>query len=299
MHGSLALHQGVLYVGRWEKTAHVRAFDLDGRPLGPAFSFRDAELGRSAAAGIAVDPDHRIWVADAPARTLRAFSVVGTELFRLAEPPPAGEGGTSADRPPQVDARGRIGEPVDVAVSPLNEEPVLVVGSRGTRRHALQRFGVEGKWIDSLRPLGDPQERFRRVAGVAARGRRIYACELGAERVQVFRDGEFHFAFRVVAPGEGALVPAAAAALDDGRVVVACGGERSALCLMDEGGALVRVLAGHGGEEGEVFQPSDVVADDVGSDRRSRVAVIDCDGDRVQVFSLDGRCFGRFESLAG
>ena len=49
MQGSLALHRGVLYVGRHEKTAHVSTWDLDGTSRGAGFSFRDPALGRASA----------------------------------------------------------------------------------------------------------------------------------------------------------------------------------------------------------------------------------------------------------
>jgi hypothetical protein len=59
------------------------------------------------------------------------------------------------------------------------------------------------------------------------------------------------------------------------------------------------VLAGHGREEGAVFEPNDVAVDPHAAEPDARVAVIDRDGDRVQLFSLEGRCFGVFEELAG
>jgi hypothetical protein len=53
-------------VGEREKTARVRAFDLGGRELALDFSWRDPVAGRSAAAGLAVDEDRTIFVADTP-----------------------------------------------------------------------------------------------------------------------------------------------------------------------------------------------------------------------------------------
>ena len=48
--GSLCLRGGVLYVARHAQTAHVRPYDLDGRPLGPGYSFR----GRGGALAVSV-----------------------------------------------------------------------------------------------------------------------------------------------------------------------------------------------------------------------------------------------------
>ena len=127
MPGSLCLHEGVLWVGVHEKTAHVSAFDLDGRALGPGFSFRDPERPRSAVAGLAIDADHRLWVADTPGHCLRAFNLFGKELERIA-----------CSAGPEADLRGQPAEPVDVALCELGGEVCLAVASGGERRHALQ-----------------------------------------------------------------------------------------------------------------------------------------------------------------
>ena len=63
MNGALTLHRSVLWVGRHAKTAMIASYDLDGTPLESHFHFRDEEAGRSSVAGLAVDADHRVWVA--------------------------------------------------------------------------------------------------------------------------------------------------------------------------------------------------------------------------------------------
>ena len=63
-----------------------------------------------------------------------------------------------------------------------------------------------------------------------------------------------------------------------------------------ERSGLLRVLAEHGVEGGEVFHPSDVALEDVGSDDcRTRLVAVDRDGERVQVFTLAGTCYGAFD----
>jgi hypothetical protein len=89
-HGSLCLRNGVLYVGRHAQTAHVAAYDLDGNALGIGFSVRGPGGGRAAAAGIAVDDDHRVWVADAANGRVRAFTLFGRELAGLRASAAAG-----------------------------------------------------------------------------------------------------------------------------------------------------------------------------------------------------------------
>ncbi|MCZ6598652.1 MAG: hypothetical protein O7B99_13520 [Planctomycetota bacterium] len=294
MQGSLALHRGVLYVGRHEKTAHVSTWDLDGMSRGASFSFRDPALGRASAMGIAVDDDRRVWLADTAASYVRCFTLFGTETARLGT-------GPEDDLPPDLlpDVAGVVRQPIDVAVEGDSDAARLVVASGGVRRHAVQVFTGAGRPMVSLRPEGDPQAVFRGVRGVALDGRFVYVAETGAGRVQVFRDHEFHFLFRASFRGGARFEPTAVAPLPDGRMVVAHGGPAGGLILFDAAGRVVRVLATCGREEGAVFEPNDVAVDPTGGDRTTRVAVIDRDGDRVQVFTLEGRCYGSFRGLAG
>lgn len=297
MNGSLCLHQGTLWVGRHEKTAHVRAFDLDGRRLDAGFSFRDPTLGRSRAAGLALDGDRHVWVADTESG-VRCFTLFGVEVGHLGV-------GPEPDADPELapDVPGVVRQPVDVAVEGDSDGLRIVVASGGERRHALQVFGGSGRLVSSLRPHGDPRRRFRDLRGVALAGRTLWAAEGRGGCVQVFLDGEFHFAFATTGNDLPDFVPNAVAPLPDGRVVVACGGaggeSGGSLILAGPSGDLLRVLAGPGTGEGEVLEPTDVVLEATGRDASTRVAVIDRDGDRVQVFTLRGRCYGAFGDLAG
>ena len=292
MSGSLTLHRGTLYVGRHGKTARVVAYDLDGHALGEGFRFRDERLGRSEASGLAVDDDRGVWVADTPSQRVRRFSVFGQETGGL---------GLALERPLEgaadEDRAGTVRQPVDVVVEGDTDGLRLVVASGGERRHGVQVFDEAGCHLGSPRPLGDPRGRFRRIRGLASHGRFLYVAEGGAQRVQVFRDGEFHFAFELepARQGEPRPEPVALDALEDGRVLVAVAGVRSALLLFDPAGRLQRVVAEDGDGEGRVEQPCDVVVERDVADVRRRVAVLDRDGLRVQVFTLEGRCYGAFE----
>ena len=283
MHGSLSLKDGVLYVGRHEKTAHVRLYDLDGHSLGRGFSFRDETSGRASATGIDVDADHAIWIADTANQRVRAFSVFGVETRKI-EGRPGGQ-----DRP------GALGDVVDVVCVGEDEEQLAWIASSGSRRHAVQCFASSGALLDSLRPLGDPEGQFLDVRGVAVAGRFAYVCEARAGRVQVFRDGQFHFSFAHDALRS--FEPVAAAPLEDGRVIVAHGGSESGVTLFDSARRVVSTLAEHGEASGEVFEPNDVTVEWGRDDSKTRVAAIDRDGDRVQVFTLEGRCYGSFSDL--
>ncbi|TDJ67269.1 MAG: hypothetical protein E2O39_15035 [Planctomycetota bacterium] len=286
MQGRLCLHGGVLYVGRHVKTAEVRSFDMDGHPLETRFTFRDEAVGRSEVSGLSVDEDHRIWVADAPCRRVRAFSLFGREVSTL--------GGSEAEAEDQT---GRIGAPTGVLAFGADADLELLVASGGVRRHALQFFHLESGRVLSLRPFGDPEARFHDACGVARSGRFVYVCERRGGRVQVFRDGDFHFCFRVPAQGGAAFEPVAIAPLPGGRMIVATGGTGSAILSVDAAGALRGVLASAGTESGSVFEPGDVVVENGAEARATRLAVIDKDGERVQVFTLDGRCYGSIAEL--
>lgn len=288
MLGCVALRGGVLYVARHEQTGHVRPYDLDGRPLSEGISFRGPHGEPCTLAGLDVDADHHVWVADASSNRVRAFSLFGREVGSFAG---------AADT--REDARGALRALSDLALLPGEpEELELLVASGGWRRHAVQVFRADGHWVASLRPEGDPLGRFRGVRSLAARGRFAYVCEGRAGRVQVFRDREFHFLFSVpVRPG-GRFEPVAVAPLEDGRMVLATGGSESALLLLDGAGRLLRVLAEAGGEAGQVEEPNDVAVDQ-GEDGAVRVAAIDRDAERVQVFTLDGECHGALQELPG
>lgn len=301
MQGSLALHDGVLYVGRHAKTAHVAWYDLGGRLLCRGFSFRDPRLTHATASGIAVDADRRIWVADTPADRVRCFNVFGTEIGGFGGPPADGA------EPRATDVEGRIAAPVGVSVEGGSEELRLTVALGGVRRHAVLVFDETGACVRSLRPKGDAHGTFDRVRSVSTSGRFTYVCEGGRTCIQVFRDGDFHFAFRTVPSRtlEAGPEPRAARALPDGRIVVACGSADGSehgvggLFLFDRAGRLVKMLAEPGAADGAVFEPSDVAVLAGEDERSTLIAVIDQDGERVQVFTLEGRCYGAFEELAG
>lgn len=286
--GSLCLRQGVLYVGRHELTAQVRPYDLDGRALSAGFACRAANGEACRFGGLDVSGDHEIWIADGASNRVRAFNLFGREITSF--------GGGQRERD---DARGTMRALADVALlGEEDDDPTFVVASGGRRRHALQVFDASGRCLESLRPEGESQGHFNGIARIAAFGRWLYVCEARAGRVQVFRDREFHFEFRIPV-GAGRFEPIAAAPVGDGRVVIATGGASSALLLVDAAGRLLRVLAERGQEHGQVFEPGDVAVERGRSDHELRVAVIDRDGERVQVFTLEGRCHGELQALPG
>ena len=290
MHGSLALHRGLLFVGRHARTAEVRAYDLDGRLELEGFSFRDERTGRSTASGLDLDDEGRIWIADTPASRLRGFSVFGKEVAGL---------GISDSRAledfDEEDRAGLVRSPVDVCAQGDSDGLQLVVAGGGVRRHGVQVFDENARLLVSLRPMGNPRERFHDITRIARRGRLLFVVERGAGRIQVFRDFDFHFSIRLE---EEQAVPVAIEPLEDGRVVVGCTGERSGIYVCDVSGRILQAVAAVGDEEGAVTELQDLVVLEAGRDRETRILALDLDGERVQVFTLEGRCYGAFQELA-
>jgi hypothetical protein len=286
MHGSLALARGVLFVGTQAKTAHVRTYDLGGRPLATSFSFRDASAGRSAVSGLSVDADRSVWVADEPASRVRVFSVFGRETRCL------GDGAATEEGPPAV-LPGLIERPVDVVAHGGRDDGWVAIACGGERLHAVQVLEPDLTLRASLPSRGDPRRPFRGVRRIAARGELLAVAEAGARLVQVFRANEFLFAFALTDRQGEAYEPSALAPLEDGRMLVACRAPESALFLVDPSGRPLARLAEEGEDEGRVLDPSDVVVDEGAEDRDARVFVLDADGLRLQAFDLGGRCLGR------
>jgi hypothetical protein len=286
--GSLALSRGVVFVGTEARAARVRSFDLDGRPLEARFGFEGAGGGAASADGLAVDEDRRVWVADGVGRRLLAFTLFGDRVAGVD--PPEG---------PERDRRGVLGRLSAVACRGSDDEQELLVASAGRRRHGVQRLALGSGATTTLRSGGQLDADFHDPVGLAWQGRLAWVAERGAGRVQVFRDLDFHFDFRLRPTGGAAFRPNAVRPLPDGRLVLAQGGEASAVLLLDGSGRLLRVLAEAGEGEGRVREPSDLVVEPGRDDRDTRVVVIDREGTRVQVLNLLGDCHGTFPDLVG
>jgi hypothetical protein len=289
MQGSLCQANGVLYVGRHAKSASITAFDLDGRLLQNIANFRDEGVGRSSASGVCVDADHRLWVADGPGGCVRGFTLFGKQIAHL---------GAEADpNHTQEDLRGFLGTPVDVLATGEDEELVLVVGSAGVRRHAVQVLDPNGGRTLSLRPLGDPHGHFQEVCGLAARGEQeLLVLESRTPRIQVFRGGHYHFSIPLP-EGDRQGGPRALAITPDGHVAVAYGGGLMGILVVNDDGRVLQSVASSGVADGQVEDPCGLAMIPREGLQPARLFVLDRYGDRVQVFTLDGICYGAFPAL--
>ncbi len=278
---SLAARHGILWVARWDRSWRVVPHDFDGRELAAGFVVPPEDGTRVDVRSIAVDEDRRVWVVDSAANRVRAFTAFGSELAGLPR-------GTA-------DAVGSFANAVAIDATGVEEEARIAVASSGARKHALHLVRPDARAAVSLQPR-DKSEGFAGLGRIAFGPRGILlACEPAAGLVHVWRDGRFHFAFRVPDAPE----PTAVRALDDGRIVVAStGDEGGALHLFDGSGRMLRRLADGGDQEGAVLDPEDLALDESsGPDRRTRVVVADLAGSRLQVFNLEGDCYGAFGNV--
>lgn len=278
MSGALTQKGGVLFVGSHARTARLRTHDLDGRRLAGGFTFRDSERERSSVEGIAVDEDRRLWVADGQGLSLRTFSLFGREIANV----PAGK----------EDLAGQIGRPTGVSVTGTDDEFLVGVTSAGLRRHGAQILSPNSGRMVSLRPLGNPEGFFRDAQGIVLQDEEAWVLEARTPRLQVFKQGAFHYALPL--PEIDGAWPQAFALAPGGRSVVAWGGESGAVLLLGPDGRVNGCLAAAGEEVGGVSHPTGILVVPGEDDRHTRVVLLDHGGSRVQVFNLEGTCYGAF-----
>lgn len=303
MRTRLVAHQGVVYLAHAAGRGRVDLFDLGGRRLEGGFEFDPvADAAGIAAqvelAGLGVDDDRRLWIADGAARCVRGFTVFGREGLRLGAP---GAHRVLGGNDP--DAAGVIGSPSAIAASGHDEELRLLVGSAGRRRHGLHLFATGGQLVRSLRPRGDSHGRFAGIAAVAIGGARLFAAEHRAARVQVFEGTDHWFD---VEPRDlrGGPVRVVALDTDSGAELLmatigAADGSGGEVLWLEEGRwDRPHRIAGAGTGPGEVDEPVAVaLARD--EDRGEPLAVVaDRSGTRLQLFALDGTCYGEFTGMS-
>jgi len=276
---SLAARHGTLWVARWNGSWRVVPHDFDGRELASGFVVPPEGATRVTIASIAVDEDRRVWITDTGAERVRAFTAFGRELEGL----PRGE----------IDRAGVLSRPIAIDSEGVEDEARVVVASSGARRNALHVVRADGRASVSLRPR-DAEVGFQGLGRVAFGPRGlVLACEPASGLVLAWRDGQFHFAFRL----PDGRIPTAVRALGDGRLVVAStDDDGGALDLVDAAGRPIRALARGGTDPDDLADPEDLaVLETVGSDRRTRVVVADSAGTRLAVWNLEGDSYGAFE----
>lgn len=284
MSARLCLNQGVLYVASAERSGRVVPFDLGGRRLEGGFKVPESAAGACLIGGLFVDDDRRVWLADRSLRAVRGFTLFGRETQRLGPPR------SPSPWRSEPDVAGNLGLPTALAGRGSSDDLWLAVGSLGLRRHGAQVFDGSGQLLRSLRPLGESHGRFHGVRGIEWLGRSLLLLESQRPRVQVFRDLEHWFSFEVELPRPRGAELIAVRALEPGRFVALVGGDEPALLEVDARGRLRRVLAVAGEDTGRLSAPADLVIDR----EHQRLALLDREGLRIQVFTGDGECAGAF-----
>lgn len=289
--GAIAFLEGILFVGENFGRGRVLVFDAEGRGLHAGFG-----LGpRSAVSGLIADSDRRLWIADTVTRRVRAWNVFGREDVGFAPVAPEVEAPTG----------GVEDGPIDVALAAGRTYTGVWVAEGGRRRSAVGLYLPDGTRLEALRSEGDPKRAFERVTRVATAGELVGVLEHGARQVQVFRGLDFHFAIPLErAMGRDAGRAVALGLLEDGSALVGFGAEA-------DGGALVeRILwlepSGHVRREvansaAPTHPGGATIAGLVDLALESGAAstalyVLDELGRRVQVFNLEGRAWGAFET---
>jgi len=181
---------------------------------------------------------------------------------------------------------------VMIASIAVDEDRRVWIADTGSER--VRAFTAFGRELEGLPRGASGFSGLGRVA-FGPRGL-VLACEPASGLVLVWRDGQFHFAFRV----PDGRVPVAVRALRDGRIVVASADEEGgALDLVDAAGRPIRALARGGTDPDDLGDPEDLaVLESIGPDRRTRIVVADSSGTRLAVWNLEGDSYGAFEPAA-
>ena len=140
MFGCLAVHHRLLFIGSSEGCGRVLVVDSETGEEGHQFVFGAKESGKADAAGLAVDADSRVYVADTRNRAVRIFSVFGSEVGRLSALPSMSARGS--------DRRGSLGRPHDLALD--DDGRIYVCSGLADRVHSVQCFLPDGTWVRSF-----------------------------------------------------------------------------------------------------------------------------------------------------
>lgn len=273
MFGGCAVAGNLLCVACSDARGRVILVDLEERRPVSRFDYTGPGGGYAEAAGIAMDGEHSIFVADPANHVVRRFTLFGKELGHLGLPVQAVPGGVLRDRV------GVLHRPSGVAI--LDDVVHVACGEVGWR-HGVQRFHRDGRVMRALLAHGDPERSFGAPRGIAAGPEGVFVADTLHGEVQRFTtQGRYVSSFRVAVGDAEAARPVAVQPLSDGRILVADAGDRPGLRLFGLDG---RPL-GWPGPEPACDRPQALCRDARGS-----LYVLDRDGERVQRLHRDLHC---------
>ena len=264
MIGGLAVRNNLLCVTWSAGRGHVFLYDLDARARLSSWTTPVGPSGYSDAAGVAVDAQFRLFVADPQNSCVRRYNAFGQHLGDVGLPPPErGDRGRDnlgvLDRPHAVACHGG-----QVWVA-LGERP---------RRRGVQCFDVHGNALRALAARGESGARWAAPRGLHCDALGLVVADTLRGRLQMFRpDGGF--VQELALPGRdgpGARPAAVARLADRTLLVVDRGGSEAVLVGLHRDGMPCPV-----GELASVCRdPLALAVSDAGE-----LFVLDRDGERV------------------
>ncbi|MCR9243861.1 MAG: NHL repeat-containing protein [bacterium] len=269
MSGGVAVRANLLCVTWSAAQGHVFLFDIEARERVSAWSMPTGSTGYSDAAGVAMDENFHLYVADPHNQRVRHFSVFGRHLGDFGRALPA-TGDVGRDR------AGVLEHPRAVAV---HGRTLVVAGGERPRRFAVQRFDRSGNALTPLHSGGDPEAEFSAPHAVYADSAGILVADTLAGCVQRFRpDGAF-VASVPCAPRGHLARPTAVVRRADGSLLLVDRGDDHGLRAVGADGRALPV-------PGDLpARCRDVVA--LAVDETSRLYVLDHHGERVVRFDTE------------
>jgi tripartite motif-containing protein 71 len=222
-----------------------------------------------APAGVAVDLQGNLWVADKSNNRIEKFDPTGKFLAKYGS---LGSGDGQFNRPSSiaVDRNGNI----------------LVADSNNNR---IEKFSPEGKFLAKFGSLGSGNGQFSKPEAVAADPKgNIWVSDYQNARVQKFNE---EMAF-VKAFGTGTLGGPMGLAVDLSGNVWVADWQKSRVSVFNSNGELLsQVGSGQGSGNGQLNHPATVAIDTQGN-----VWIGDKENNRVERFDLAGQYVGQFGS---
>jgi sugar lactone lactonase YvrE len=251
---------------------------LEGGQEAPAFlsSFGGSGSGPGKLAdpaGIALDPEGNVWVADTGHNRIQEFGPDG-EFLRQFGATGSGNGQLSGPRGVVFDSEGDIW--------------VLDSGN-----YRLQKFSPKGEYLDQFGAKGSGPGQFSFSWDIAIDSQdNLWVADTFNYRVQKFSpQGEYLTQLGTKGAGNGQLSEPKGIAIDsEGDVWVADTGNHR-VQEFDSEGAFIAAVGSEGTEDGQFSKPAGIAADSEGN-----VWVTDLGSDRVQEFDSEGAYLSQFGS---